>query len=233
MEQIQFYQDNGLSFFPIPHGKKEANIAWKPYQDRKPTDQEVESWFNNGHQHNIAVITGFNNLVVLDCDCDDRFYELDNIVFEKTGESLFDFTRVSKTSRGFHIWLFIEELPPNQKFPKLDIKSTGGYVIAPPSLHPSGAEYQFVQFDIPIRHIKSLKDIGIDLEQKQTSQVQTFPEGELIPRGVQNEWLFKRASSYRRQGDTEATILAKLILDLQRCDQDMTNPFTENDLLQI
>ena len=97
MKELQFYKDNGLSFFPIPHGRMESAIAWKPYQERQPNDQEIKAWFGNGSQHNIAVVTGFNNLLVLDFDSVEKFYELAVVICEKTGFSdILDYTAVSE-----------------------------------------------------------------------------------------------------------------------------------------
>jgi hypothetical protein len=33
-----------------------------------PTRDELELWFNKGPRHNLGIVTGFNNLVVLDFD---------------------------------------------------------------------------------------------------------------------------------------------------------------------
>jgi len=51
------------------------------------------------------------------------------------------------------------------KFPNLDIKAEGGYIIAPPSVHPSGAIYEFIN-KLPIVKVDNLMLIGVDIEQK-------------------------------------------------------------------
>ena len=232
------YVADGLSIIPIPYRQKAATIKWEPYQKEKLAEADIKRYFLNSHETNIAVICGCisENLVVLDCDSVEKFFELAAVICEKTGTvEIFEFTLVVKTDKGYHIYLKTAEPVKSQKFPNLDIKGEGGYVIAPPSVHPSGSEYTFANnLYIPkIRRIEKLADIGIDLEQKQTSQLPVIQEGELIPQGVQNDWLFKRACAYRAQGDIETTILEKLKLDVTRCDQDINNPFTEKDLLRI
>jgi len=170
-EAANKYHKDKLSIIPIPYREKAASIRWEEYQRRHPNITEIRSWFNNSHKSNIAIICGkiSNNLVVIDCDSDEKFYELAAIICDKTGtEDIFEFTTIVKTGKGFHIWLRTDESVKSQKFPQLDIKGEGGYVIAPPSMHPSGHIYSFVNDLItpPIKRISELKDIGINLEQK-------------------------------------------------------------------
>lgn len=55
-------------------------------------------------------------------------------------------TPVAKTSRGFHIWFISAgQLHSTTIAPGLDLKALGGYVAAPPSAHPSGARYEWLQ----------------------------------------------------------------------------------------
>ncbi|NCN42715.1 hypothetical protein GW916_15885, partial [bacterium] len=146
---------------------------WGEFQKRRPTTTEVKRWFGNGAKHNVAVVCGSisNNLVVLDCDTEDRFYELAGIICDKLDiDDILEFARVSKTGKGYHIWLFVKESVQSHKFPKLDIKAEGGYVVAPPSLHPGGNYYEFVNPLVPIKHIDSLLDIGIDLAQRKEKE---------------------------------------------------------------
>ncbi len=54
-----------------------------------------------------------------------------------------------KTSRGVHYYFFYPEKNKIKSRNKLngadiEIKSDGGYVVAPPSVHPSGGRYEFI-----------------------------------------------------------------------------------------
>lgn len=165
-ECIELYQLQGLSFFPIPYKSKQADRKWKAFQARRPTPEEIATW-GNGQPSNIAIVCGSvsGNLVILDADTWERFYELEEVICAKTGcSALLDYTLVSQTSKGAHIWLRTKAPVKSQKSPQLDIKGEGGYVIAPPSVHPSGAEYIFLN-NLPILEIESLESIGIDVKQ--------------------------------------------------------------------
>jgi hypothetical protein len=52
---------------------------------------------------------------------------------------------VASTGRGLHLWFASYEQWGTVKLgPKLDFKGVGGYVAAPPSLHPSGRQYTWL-----------------------------------------------------------------------------------------
>ena len=57
-------------------------------------------------------------------------------------------TWLAKTGKGYHIYLRVDSDKPVKigKMAKVDIKGEGGYVVAPPSLHPSGKRYEFIRF---------------------------------------------------------------------------------------
>jgi hypothetical protein len=168
-KHLRFYHEQRLSTIPIPYSKKEANIKWQVYQKRLPTDAEIDMWFSN-NQSNLAIVCGevSGNLVVVDCDNDEKFLELKPIIESKLGiDNLINHTPVVKTGKGYHIYFRTKEPVMSQKFPRLDIKSEGGYVIAPPSIHPNGTQYKFINENVPsIMVIHSLEDIGIPVNQK-------------------------------------------------------------------
>lgn len=165
------YFSEGLSLFPLPfRAKNDKTFKWGIYQERRPTWEEVDVWFD-GHPSNIAVVCGkvSGNLVVVEFDVQANFDEF-NEVFTRThnGTTIFQFTRVTKGKRGPHVWLRVmDEVVESHKFPKCEIRAEGNYIVVPPSVHPEGAEYQFLS-NLPIREIATLREVGIDLKQAQT-----------------------------------------------------------------
>jgi DNA replication protein DnaC len=121
---------------------KEPVLAWKEFQVRLPTVDEVTQWFTDDPDANIGIITGkVSNLVVFDLDSEGatRYAE---------DEGGFPLTVMAKTGRGYHAYMrhpgFDIKNSVNKKL-DLDIRSDGGYVVAPPSLHGAGFSYQWVQ----------------------------------------------------------------------------------------
>jgi len=154
-EYAKLYLSKNLSIIPLKSKAKEPLIEWKEFQNRKPTEEEIEKWFKNTN-NNIAIICGTvsGNLVVIDFDnmeihdkwygfIDEKYPDVRDIVLR---------TWVVETGRGIHIYLRIKEdkdtfrnlFRTKPKFVEdIDVKGEGGYVVAPPSVHPSGKLYKF------------------------------------------------------------------------------------------
>ena len=141
---FDYYEIENLNLIPLIHGDKKPVSEWKEYQQRKITKEEIDTFFLQGTQHNIGVVCGAisDNLYVLDFDTEEIFRRF----FTKT-----DGLTVVKTGRGYHVYFKAES--PVKTLKMLDsegreiatLKGEGSYVVAPPSLHPSGASYAFIQ----------------------------------------------------------------------------------------
>ena len=154
-EYARYYVSHGLSVIPLKPRGKEPLVKWKEFQERLPNDEEIEKWFRSGSV-NIGIVTGrvSGNLVVLDFDGKEAFKAFVEKL-RKASEKLrfaINHTWVVETGKGFHIYLRLprDDLVPRTK-PKLldrvDLKGEGGYVVAPPSVHPSGKRYRFIEVD--------------------------------------------------------------------------------------
>ena len=116
---------------------------WKEYQKRLPTIKEVTEWFTQYPDANIAIITGrVSGIVVFDVDSEK------GIEYAKA-KGGFPKTVCAKTGRGFHYYL---KHPGNDPIKNrvnhdltIDIRADGGYVVAPPSIHGTGRQYQWVE----------------------------------------------------------------------------------------
>lgn len=141
-EFADIYGDFGFNCIPLKHHSKEPAIgSWKEYQTKR-----YEGGFKEGQ--NIGVITGsISNLVVIDID----HKSLANKIFSKWSE-LLHHTLVTETSRGYHIYCHPQgKIPATAKLTNnegmgIDIKGEGGYVVAPPSVHPDGGKYRVISY---------------------------------------------------------------------------------------
>lgn len=145
----------GYAVIPILYRNKRPDAwllpdyEWAIYQKRLPSNTELVKWFP-APLHNIALITGWNNLVVID---------FDNMFAFECWYSLFPIdTYMVKTNRGMHVYLRVQQPVTNYHGELLDIKANGGYVLIPPSVHPSGYIYQ-VYRDQPILEIEQLSSV--------------------------------------------------------------------------
>ena len=163
-ECLKFYQQNKLNVLPLMPKSKEPRVEWAYLQKQEATEQEKIQWFS-GTRNNIGVICGSisNNLRVIDIDFDE--------MFQKFYELFKDKTTIIKTSRGGHLYFKSNHNIKNSKicfmkdgklYAQIDVQAENKYVVAPPSIHPSGKQYEFLSMeDIPVVENLFLKIKGI------------------------------------------------------------------------
>jgi len=156
LEYALFYVSYDLSVIPLKPGEKVPIVRWEKYQQEAPTIDEIRKWFE-GANNNIAIVCGkvSGNLVVIDFD-DTEIYEkfMKEIESDAELKDIIESTWLVKTGKGYHIYIRVDSDKPVKigKMAKVDIKGEGGYVVAPPSLHPSGKRYEFVRFSKTTGH---------------------------------------------------------------------------------
>lgn len=144
---------DGIAVIPIAYRDKRPSIpAWREFQSRLPTADEIRRWFQS-RLNNIAIITGWRGLVVLDFD-QRAAYELWRD-WSRDAAPRARFSYTVETSRGVHVYLFVDEPVQTMKAGIIDIKAAGGYVLAPPSIHPTGRPYRLLS-DAPILRVDRL-----------------------------------------------------------------------------
>jgi hypothetical protein len=141
-----------LSVIPVPRPRpgvsagepgdgKVPAIGWRAYQTRLPTETEIRDWFGAAPM-NLAVITGaISGVVVIDADEPEALRWLVRRLPYTPWQT--------QTARGFHLWYRYPDLrvPNRARIEtqdgrlKIDVRGDGGFVIAPGSIHASGAAY--------------------------------------------------------------------------------------------
>ena len=142
LEAVLEYADRGWPALPceprgkrplgrlVPHGLKEAS-----------TDPAViRKWWEVEPEANIGLATGIA-FDVLDVDGDDGMRALSGAL--PLDAATLDGPTVT-TGRGAHVYLAVTGIGNRAGLvPHVDFRGRGGYVIAPPSLHPSGTRYRW------------------------------------------------------------------------------------------
>lgn len=146
--------------------------TWTPYQFRLPTDDEILTWFDKRSQVNIGIVTGkISGLVVLDIDNEEAFKEA-----KKRG--LNQNTPCTQSKRGLHFYFKHPGYDLSNfvgKLPDMDLRADGGYIIAPPSLHPDGVFYAWrIKPDTHL--LADLPEWIIDLAKPQPAPAPTRPQ---------------------------------------------------------
>lgn len=137
--------DMGLNVLPQPITRK-GGLPWKRLQysrlNRNDENYGIRNLFAG--ECNIAVMCGATsgNLFVIDCESIPSFmYNIQQMVHRDIP------VWAVKTARGGHIYLRAENGEVHNVelgiLPNYEIKGRNGYVLAPPSIHPDGAIYEW------------------------------------------------------------------------------------------
>jgi hypothetical protein len=225
----QQYAAAGLSVIPcLPRDKKPA-IPWQQYQERRATASELSAWFGNGKAHNLAIVTGaVSGVLVLDVDGSEGLASI--------ADKSLPPTPCVKTAKGYHYYYRHPGFPVRnfaRRLPGLDLRGDGGYVLAPGSVHPSGALYEWAlpldtgMADVPAWLLALLERPQAPAPDTKSGWLARTLRG--VGEGQRNDAAIKLAGRYRRAGwDTEA------ILEALRC-WNLRNlpPMGDAELVQV
>ncbi len=136
-----------LGYHPIACLPREKRtwVEWKKYQTVAPTEKELSGWWGIRPDANVALVFGRGTFAV---DMDGG--EAEGLLTEK-GITLPGDAPRSKTSNGLHVLLSSDRPIPDcvgllsdGNGNHIDIRGVG-YIVAPPSIHPSGAMYRWIK----------------------------------------------------------------------------------------
>ncbi len=132
----------GFSVIPLRERSKEPLINWKEYQSRRASESEVREWLKKWPDINVGVVTGaISNVTVLDLD------GIQGLMWLAKNPHVSSSTITLSGSGGKHLWFLNDPTIRNSASkiaPGVDIRGEGGYVVVPPSIHPSGRRYRWV-----------------------------------------------------------------------------------------
>jgi archaellum biogenesis ATPase FlaH len=147
------YRELGWSVVPVV-GKR-ASVEWKPFQTERPSEHQIREWFDGTTATGIAVVCGeVSRLVVIDYDPRNdpndegaawlARAELPNTATVLTGRGDGGFHTYLRTPEGFNA-------PTGKLEPAsgVEIRFTGHYCVAPPSLHPDTGGVYIWQDGLP------------------------------------------------------------------------------------
>jgi hypothetical protein len=138
------YRSLGWSVIPIRAREKRPLLPWQLYQHQLATEDDVEDWFRRWPTANIAVVTGaVSGTIVLDVDPQhDGDASLSRL--EKAHGPIPATVEAVTGGGGRHLYFSHPGGTVHNRVglaEGIDLRGDGGYIVAPPSVHPSGRRY--------------------------------------------------------------------------------------------
>ena len=140
------YRTLGYHVIPCAPREKRPLVPWKDYQTTMPTPEQLTAWWARTPTANVAMVLGRGRFAV-DLDGGEAAEQL----LAEAGVLLPLEAPRSRTGNGYRVFLSSFNAIPDRVGllmthggkPQVDIRGIG-IVVAPPSVHPSGAVYRWL-----------------------------------------------------------------------------------------
>ena len=188
---------------------------------------QVKAWWSSNPEHNVGIATGTPSLglVVIDIDVDSDTGE-DGMAtlyaWEREHGELPE-TITAVTGRGGLHYFYRCNQPIGCSVNKelgVDVRGDGGFVVAPPSLHPNGRTYEWENHPDDYALADADENVYgfIQHVQGDRTKAKRFQLPRDIGEGERNDTLFKYASSLQGQGyDDNYISMALANANRERC----------------
>ena len=207
------YAAQGLRVFPVKRGTKGAGGGQllRSWKDEAATDPAVISgWWDKWPDADICIATG-NGLAVIDLDIKGEEDGTVSMLGWIADNGSMPPTAAARTGGGGqHLYYLVNGTYPNRRgiLPGVDIRSDGGYVVAPPS-----AGYSWMN-SLPIAQADQRVYDFLNGEGK----AKYFVLPAEIMEGGRNDTLFKYAASLQAKGVADNAILQEVErVNMEKC----------------
>lgn len=243
VEAVLGYTSRGWAVFPVRYRSKEPDCP-NGFKDAV-TDGGAAAEYFGSRLSNVGVATGAasGGLLVIDLDDHgggesgmDRLSE-----WEREHGPLPDTAMAETGSGGTHL---LYRYDPSERAVRcsvgrgewegVDVRADGGYIVAPPSVHPNGRPYAWDAHPDDVEPAEADERVWEFLDAVQgprgSLEGDRYEIPESIPLGRRNDELARYAGLLRNHGMVEADILAQLrTFNEQKCDP----PVPERELAKI
>lgn len=225
---LQYVLADGYSIIPVAKDKRPLLASWKEYQTRKPSEDEIHVWWKKWPSANIGIVTGkISGITVVDLD----IYKTPHTSLDKFPETL----TVKTGNGGYQLYYnYTEGLTVSAEgypgLPGVDIRSDGGYVVAPPSVtsylkdgKPSGGEYFF-------NNTTPIKDFPIHMFPK-TKVKRSLSSTIGVTSGRRNDSIASVIGKLLQAEPNQEKFLSEVLPAIERINQTYTPPLSHKELL--
>lgn len=211
------YAKKGWSVFPCRENKSPMITGGKGFKEATTDEEQIRQWWKEYPQALIGIATGaVSGIVVLDVDNHSK----ENNGIESMRDILakhkdFKFTiKASTPSGGYHFY-FKHQFDIRAQIgyaPGVDIKSDGGYVIAPPSRVSDTKRYTWCENKGPENELIDAPGWMAEVTQKPV-----FTSGPVITEGKRDVTMTSFAGAMRARGASPEAIYAALGVENKKC----------------
>lgn len=151
-----WYFEQGWSVVPVMPGEKRPGVEWAGYQTERASLEQIESWWSDLYKdHGVGVITGaISGLIVIDVDDGEGKDGGDSLDILQLRHDDMPETRTVATGGGGRHFYFKHpgddvriKTGVNVLGSGIDVRGDGGFVVAPPTRHPCGKEYAWLDHE--------------------------------------------------------------------------------------
>lgn len=201
LEAALGYHESGFSVIPVNRETKVSLVPWRWYQKKPPDAGLIQEWFTvRFPDASVAVLTGgVSNVVVVDCD-----------VKKMSPEAMETFLKEHPTpwvvrtgGGGLHYYYAHPGGSVDNRVIKgwVDVRGDGGYVVAPPSGHPSGNGYTWVKRGGSPRKLPKFDPEWVGRPVEATAKADEF----VMPAAADDKWLSEIMDGVGEGGRNDAT----------------------------
>lgn len=210
------YADMGFAVFPLIPGRKEP-IQEGGFHNATTDAEIIKRWWSEKPSSNIGIATGAKSGGVFVLDIDNHVEQgpdgFDSLRRWEAAEGDLPSTATSITGSGGNQYLYRSDVPIKSRVGVLkgiDVRGEGGYIVAPPSIHPNGRRYTW---DIDAH----LNDIGITEADDNVIKLATYRmkdgnsfslPAKAINAGSRNDTIFRLVCSLQSKGLSDRALLA-------------------------
>lgn len=198
------YASHGLSIVVASPRNKVPLINWKAYQYNPPSPFEREAMFSFEHDLNIGVVCGIasDNLAIIDAETREAFKtQLQRCELAGIAD-----TWIDETFRGGHILTKTPVAVKPKSFKKegFEVRAQGQFVLLPPSTHPSGKVYRFINQPASIVRVPSLDTLD-------WLKLEPAPQHKPLPRKARQILRGEHYDQYVSRSEAEQAIVTTLV----------------------
>lgn len=174
LRELDWIRNRGFNPIPVPRGRKEVQgYSWKEYQIHTMSKEDFDR-ISQRELCNVAIVCGqtSGNLYVADVDgpIPEGLKELSKrTLTAETGKGFHLYLRGPRPTRGYTI-------RPERYNVRIDVRGQGNYVVCPPSLHPSGREYNWVDREKKVLFLEDPSEAGLIPRKAERSISEFFGE---------------------------------------------------------